>query len=129
MSKVPNRVAEKEMTDDLRPSLDIYEVAKLIGCCTKTVVKLCDDGELAFHRVGNRRKFRREDLENFWSKNRSELKSQKAPRSVDITSAPSVRSSKHSEGGDRKVSDKGPLNTGVSKAHRLRDLAQEMRKW
>ncbi len=121
MSKLP--------IDAPRPSLDIHQVAELLGCCTKTVVKLCEDGELDFHRVGNRRKFRPEDLENFWNKNSSAPKPQKAPRAVDITSMPSVRSSKQHKGGDRKGSDKGPLSTGVSKAHRLKELSEEMREW
>ncbi len=130
MNKGSQEIPDKRKNIDYhRPSLDIHQVAELIGCCTKTVVKLCEDGELIFHRVGNRRKFRPEAWENFWNKNSSASKLQKAPRAVDITSTPSVRSSKQRKGGDRKGSDKEPLGTEVSKAHRLKELSEEMRKW
>jgi len=71
MSKGPQEIPDKrKSTDDPRPSLNIHQAAELIGCCTKTVVKLCDDGELPFHLVRNRRKIRPEDVEEFWRRKR-----------------------------------------------------------
>ena len=118
-------------TDDfgIRPSLNVSAVAVIIGCGTKKVHDLCNDGELGFHWVGNKRMFRPEDLESFWTNNRSASKPQKGQRTIDTTSVPSVRSSKHDKGGDKKGSEKGPKKAEVSKAHRLRELSQEMRKW
>jgi len=83
MSKGPQEIpGKRKSTDDPRPSLDIHEAAELIGCCTKTVVRLCEDGELAFHLVRNRRKFRPEDVEEFWRRKR-----------IDRSKLPSVNSS------------------------------------
>jgi len=98
MSRVPREVPDKgESVDDPRPSLDIHEVAALIGCCTKTVVKLCEDGELAFHRVRNRRKFRPEDIEEFWRRKRID---QSKPTGIDSSNTKDERRSFLRQGSD-----------------------------
>jgi hypothetical protein len=101
----------------------------IIGCGTKKVHDLCNEGKLGFHWVGNKRMFRPEHLENFWNDNRAGSKPQRDQRGVDTTSVSSVRSSKHNEGGDKKGSRKGPKIAEVSKAHRLKELSEEMPKW
>ncbi len=111
------------------PSLSVSEVAVIIGCGTKKVHDLCNGGKLGFHWVGNKRMFRPEDLENFWNENRSGTSRRKNLGSIDTMSDPSVKSSKHSKGGDKKGPKRGPKIAEVSKAHRLREFSKEMRKW
>jgi excisionase family DNA binding protein len=81
MSKSHQEIPDKRRTtDDPRPSLSVRQVAVLLGCCTKTVVELCDDGELPFHLVKNRRKIRPEDVEEFWRRKRID---RSKPTSID----------------------------------------------
>jgi excisionase family DNA binding protein len=110
-------------------SLNSRETAKIIGCCTKTLAKLCEDGVIAFHMVGNKRMFRPDDIEDFWNNNRSASKLQKDQKGIDTTRVPSVRSTTQRKGGDKKGTGKEPKNTEVSKAHRLKELSEEMRQW
>jgi len=133
--RVLGPAAEKaQMAKDTRefgiiPSLNVSAVAMIIGCGTKKIHDLCKDGDLGFHWVGNKRMFRPEDLDNFWNNNRWTSKPGKGQRIVDTRSVPSVRSGKPDKGGDKQGSKKEPKKAEVSKAHRLRELIQEMREW
>ncbi len=89
MSKVP--------IDDPRPSLNIHQAAEVIGCCTKTVVKLCEDGELAFHIVRNRRKIRPEDVEEFWRRKRID---RSKPTNIDSSNTKDERRKVVRQGSD-----------------------------
>jgi excisionase family DNA binding protein len=96
MSGVPQEIPDKrEGINGPRPSLDIHEAAELIGCCTKTVVKLCDDGELPFHLVRNRRKFRPEDIEEFWRRKRID---RSGPTGIDSSNTKDERRNFLSQG-------------------------------
>jgi excisionase family DNA binding protein len=75
------KIADSDaVVKDLRPSLNVRKTARILGCCTKTVVKLCEAGELRFHWVGKKRMFRPEDLESFWHRKRIDPSS---PTSID----------------------------------------------
>ena len=130
MNQSIRKIADSDaVVKDPIPSWNARKTARILGCCTKVLAKLCKDGEISFHWVGNKRMFRPEDLESFWNNNRSASKPQKDQKGIDTASMPSVRSTKQRKGGDKKGSGKGPKNTEVSKAHRLKELSEEMRKW
>src|SRR5208283_5063408 len=93
------------------PSLVVGEVAQILGCSPKTVHNLCNDGKLEFHWVGNKRKFRPEDVDDYRASNK-------------LTLQP-----KNPKGGDQKGSKQGSKATEVSIARRLKQLVQEMREW
>ena len=93
------------------PSLVVGEVAQILGCSPKTVHNLCNDGKLEFHWVGNKRKFRPEDVDDYRASNK-------------LTLQP-----KNHKGGDQKDSRQVHKATEVSRARRLRQLVEEMREW
>jgi excisionase family DNA binding protein len=98
--------------NDLRPSLNNRETAKIIGCCTKTLAKFCDDGEIGFHMVGNKRMFRPEDIEDFWKRKR-----------IDPSEPPRVDSS-HTKDERRKVVRKGS-DAGQVTLEEIRSLCRQ----
>ena len=93
------------------PSLVVGEVAHILGCSPKTVHNLCNDGKLEFHWVGNKRKFRPEDVDDYRASNKPTLQP------------------KNPKGGDQKGSRQERKATEVSIARRLKQLVEEMREW
>lgn len=110
-------------------SFGVNEAARRLDCSAKTVHKLCQGKRLSFQWVGNKRRFRPEDLDNFWKTRWPDSKERKICGRVDNTSRSSIESPKHAKGGDQRGSGREPGNTEVSKAHRLKTLSEEMRNW
>ena len=55
--------AEQGVQDGI--SFGVREAARALGCSTKTVHKLCQDDLLKFHWVGNKRRFTRQDIQDY----------------------------------------------------------------
>jgi excisionase family DNA binding protein len=113
MNQPIKKIADSDdVVNDLRPSLNSRETAKIIGCCTKTIAKLCEDGEIGFHMVGNKRMFRPEDIEDFWKRRR-----------ID-PSRPTGIDSSHTTDERRKVVRKGS-DAGQVTLEEIRSLCRQ----
>jgi excisionase family DNA binding protein len=112
-------------------SLDVREVAKLLGCSVKTVHNLCDKGQLNSHWVGNRRMFRHEDVLEFWEAQKI-LSVRGSATHVDAKKGSRVPFSKshayesNRKGGVKKNDEKA--NNGTE-AEILASIRERMREW
>jgi hypothetical protein len=57
----------KEAVNGFVPLWNIHETAQVLGCCAKSLAKLCDTRGLPFHWIGRKRMFRSEDIQEFWN--------------------------------------------------------------
>jgi excisionase family DNA binding protein len=118
---------------DLPRTLGVRETAKILGCGTKTVHRLCNAGRLVFHWLGNRRRFRPENLLDFWEteqiskKEKARLRNAvDGPLRTGVHSASRVVSV-HGKGGVRQSSDPKSGDSGASSVSikEIRELCQE----
>jgi excisionase family DNA binding protein len=112
-------------------SFGVKEAARQLGCSTKTVHKLCNEKRLAFHWVGNRRRFRPQYVSQFVEAQSGTTKTRN-PLGVDEKSGSRLRFSGSSTAGRPK---KGGGKKGNAKennrteAEILASLRERMREW
>jgi hypothetical protein len=98
MNQSIKKIADSDaVVNDPVPSWNARKTARILGCCTKVLAKLCKDEEISFHWVGNKRMFRPEDVHEFWRRKRIDPSN---PTSIDSSHTTDER-----RGFDRKGSD------------------------
>ena len=122
-------VGEKET--GIGRSLDVREVAKLLGCSAKTVHRLCDEGQLNSHWVGNRRMFRNEDILEFWEAQKI-VYVQGSATHVDAKKGSRISFSKNQAyASDRKggVKENAEKVNNRTETEILASIRERMREW
>ena len=137
------RKPEQRSTSD--ESFDVNEAARRLGVRTGLVRKQVRERRLRHHRIGRLLRFSQQDIEDFISAQKTDIrgttprtsKKRSATRQVgEAARGNSYGASnklapqqKNPKGGDQKGSKQGREATEVSIARRLKELSEEMREW
>ncbi len=112
-------------------TLGVREAARGMGCSAKTIHKLCHEKRLAFHWVGNKRRFRPEDISRFFE-TQTEITKTQGPSGVDETRVSRLRfSGSFTAGRPKKGGEKGSTkgtNNGTE-TEILASIRERMREW
>jgi excisionase family DNA binding protein len=118
-------------TGSASEAFGVVEAARRLGCSTKTVHKLCREKRLAFHWVGNRRRFQPEDVSRFVEA-QTETTENQMPSGVDDKRGYRLRFSGNFTAGRRKKGGAKGSTEGESKrteAEILASIRERMREW
>lgn len=98
---------------DLEPSVGVDEAQRILSCGRQTVHQLCDQGLLPYHWVGNSRRFRKEDFEEYWARVRKNTIDQRTNRAVKRSKAHQNNSQRRSS--KQNSGQKDAIGSGSSR--------------
>jgi excisionase family DNA binding protein len=119
------------VTVDTSETFGVIEAARRLGCSTKTIHKLCHEKRLAFHWVGNKRRFRPEDISRFFGA-QTEITKTQGPSGVDEKRGSRLRfSGSFAAGRSKKGGEKGRTKgtSNGTETEILASIRERMREW